>query len=209
MIIEHWSKKGAAYKVTPRKAVVEELDKEKIMQAARELFVTKGYRSVSMRGIAGRLGYSHGALYYHFKDKADLFSAMVMADFDRLNDRLDEAMAEHTDHPAATLERIFMAYIRFGLDHKPHYEIMFMLEQSELNDAARRAQMVSYDRFAAAVLRLLRDSGKPGGVPIAVPWSLFLSLHGFVAYYLHTEQTYDQLLGLAEQYVGLMVRGLG
>jgi AcrR family transcriptional regulator len=194
--------------MTPRKAVDEELDKEKIMQAARDLFVTKGYRSVSMRGIAGRLGYSHGALYYHFKDKAALFGAMVMADFDKLNDLLDEAMREHKGDPAATLEHIFMAYIRFGLDHKPHYEIMFMLEQSELSDAARRAQMASYDRFATAVLQLLRESGSTGDVPMTIPWSLFLSLHGFVAYYLHTDQTIDHLRGLAEQYVGLMVRGL-
>ncbi|PYI52981.1 TetR/AcrR family transcriptional regulator [Paenibacillus flagellatus] len=193
--------------MSPRKAVDEELGRDKIMQAARELFAEQGYRSVSMRGIAGKLGYSHGALYYHFKDKADLFSAMVIADFERLDERLEDVAAGRSDDPKETLERLFLAYIRFGFEHKRHYEVMFLLAESELNDAARTAKMRSYEKFAAFVTELLKELGSAESGTLMAPWSLFLSLHGFVAYYLHTDQTYDGMRGLAEKHARLLVRG--
>jgi AcrR family transcriptional regulator len=40
-----------------------------IMDAARELFVTKGVESVSMREIAKRIGYSATTIYLHFSDR--------------------------------------------------------------------------------------------------------------------------------------------
>ena len=58
--------------MTPRKAVDNELTKEMIMDTARELFAEQGFQHVSMRKIAQSLGYSHGALYYHFKNKAEI-----------------------------------------------------------------------------------------------------------------------------------------
>ena len=42
-----------------------------------------------MRSIR-HLGYSHGSLYYHFKEKAELFYAIVMKDFNDLSDLLLE-----------------------------------------------------------------------------------------------------------------------
>lgn len=58
--------------MAPRRIVLEELSREKILFTAAEMFVKEGYKVVSMRKIALALGYSHGAIYYHFKDKAEL-----------------------------------------------------------------------------------------------------------------------------------------
>lgn len=196
--------------MSPRKAVEEELGKDKIMQAARELFVSQGYRSVSMRAIAGKLGYSHGALYYHFKDKAELFSAMVIDDFGRLNALLESIADEDWSvRSGELLERVFVSYIRFGLENKPNYEMMFLVDESELNDQAKAAKMRSYEHFSTVVLQSLQQSGEAGGVSLRVPWSLFLSLHGFVAYYLHTDQSCENMEGLALQHAHLLVRAVG
>src|SRR5690625_6951788 len=54
-----------------------ELTREVIMGVARELLVEKGYANVSMRQIANKINCSHGAIYYHFKNKAELFYALV------------------------------------------------------------------------------------------------------------------------------------
>ena len=58
--------------MSPRKAVKQELTREMIMNVARNLFVQQGYQHTSMRKIATELGYSHGSIYYHFKNKAEL-----------------------------------------------------------------------------------------------------------------------------------------
>lgn len=75
-----------------RRAVEQELSRERILEAARHLFITKGYRAISMRSIGQHLGYSHGSLYYHFKEKAELFYAIVVEDFNYLGHLLLQAM---------------------------------------------------------------------------------------------------------------------
>ncbi len=50
---------------------------EKIIRAAREEFMEKGFEQASMRSIAGRVGMSAAGLYRHFEDKEALFSALV------------------------------------------------------------------------------------------------------------------------------------
>jgi AcrR family transcriptional regulator len=49
----------------------------RILDAARELFVDRGYAGTSVRDIAEHLGMTKGALYYHFSSKEDLLYALV------------------------------------------------------------------------------------------------------------------------------------
>lgn len=49
----------------------------KILAAAAQLFEQQGYRSVSMRAIAAKLGISVGNLTYHFPHKQDIATALV------------------------------------------------------------------------------------------------------------------------------------
>ncbi len=50
----------------------------KIMKAAKEEFMEKGYEKASMRGIADRCGLTAAGLYRHCRDKEDLFSQLVL-----------------------------------------------------------------------------------------------------------------------------------
>ena len=49
----------------------------RILTAAAQLFEQQGYRSVSMRAIAARLGISVGNLTYHFPHKQDIATALA------------------------------------------------------------------------------------------------------------------------------------
>ena len=57
-----------------------------ILEAARGLFIAQGYRGLSMREIASVLGVSKPALYYHFKDKEELFLAILTAYLEELGE---------------------------------------------------------------------------------------------------------------------------
>ncbi|MCB0152930.1 MAG: helix-turn-helix transcriptional regulator, partial [Caldilineaceae bacterium] len=48
-----------------------------ILAAAQRLFVERGYRGISMREIAEAVGMTKAALYYHFRDKEQLFVALL------------------------------------------------------------------------------------------------------------------------------------
>ena len=96
----------------------------KIMDAARELFITHGYEAVSMRKIAEAIEYSPTAIYVHFEDKEALFWEVCAHDFLALAHASRE-LAQISD-PVERIRQIGHAYIRFALEHPNHYRLMFM-----------------------------------------------------------------------------------
>jgi TetR/AcrR family acrAB operon transcriptional repressor len=50
--------------------------REDILSAAIEVFVTKGVASASLEQIAETAGVTRGAVYWHFKNKRDIFEAL-------------------------------------------------------------------------------------------------------------------------------------
>jgi AcrR family transcriptional regulator len=51
--------------------------KERILEEATRLFTERGYHGMSMRDLAEACGVTKAALYYHFRDKNDLFLAIL------------------------------------------------------------------------------------------------------------------------------------
>lgn len=51
--------------------------KNRLLASARAEFMEKGYMNASLRSICGNAGVTTGALYFFFKDKADLFESLT------------------------------------------------------------------------------------------------------------------------------------
>ncbi len=56
---------------------MEKTTKEKILDAALELFSQKGYKGASVRMISSKVGIRESALYNHFKNKEDILNTIV------------------------------------------------------------------------------------------------------------------------------------
>ena len=65
----------------------------RILQVARSAFVERGFAAVSMQEIADAAGLTKAAIYYHFRDKQELFEAVVMAEMERLHQGVAEQLA--------------------------------------------------------------------------------------------------------------------
>ncbi|TVY09751.1 TetR/AcrR family transcriptional regulator [Paenibacillus cremeus] len=191
-----------------RKAVAQELSRERILDEARQLFAEHGYHALTMRSIAKSMGYSHGALYYHFREKAELFYALVTEDFNLLLERLRDMLSRTRLGDLGQLHRLMLEFIKFGLEHPNHYEIMFMIKDQELQQYSRTEQAQCLDLFATVVRAVV--SRQPGSEKkmYSLPWSLFMSLHGFISYNIHYSQSYDDVKKLAEQHVNYLCEGL-
>ncbi|WP_082053604.1 TetR/AcrR family transcriptional regulator [Gordoniibacillus kamchatkensis] len=184
-----------------RKAVAQELSRERILEEARGLFATHGYRALTMRSIAKAMGYSHGALYYHFKEKAELFYALIRDDFSTLLHRQRELMKLHPQPGIALLQSWMLEFIRFGLDNPNHYEIMFMIDDAEILSYSRTEQAQCLDLFSSVVREVVASYGGSADTFYTLPWSMFMSLHGFISYCIHYKQAYGEVEKLAEDHV--------
>lgn len=98
--------------------------RDKILDAARELFVTEGFEGVSMRKVAEKIEYSPTAIYVHFADKNELFHELCRQDFARLQEVMKSA--DMPTDPLERLRQIGRRYIDFGLNFPHHYVFMFM-----------------------------------------------------------------------------------
>ena len=98
--------------------------RDKILDAARELFVTEGYEGVSMRRVAEKIEYSPTAIYVYFADKNELFHELCRQDFARLQEVMQSA--EMPADPVERLRQIGRSYIQFGMRFPNHYVFMFM-----------------------------------------------------------------------------------
>ncbi|MFT4415067.1 TetR/AcrR family transcriptional regulator [Fredinandcohnia humi] len=186
--------------MSPRKQVHEELSREKIMDVAHDLFVQKGYQHVSMRQIAKELNYSHGSIYYHFKNKADLFFAMVVRDFEMLNNVLRQIVAQDLS-PDEKIKKILLGYIEFGITHKSQYELMFLINDEEVKSCIQQEPLESYGMFADTISTLSDDKANIQDI-----WSIFLSIHGFVTHYVRSNQTYEDVKQMAKTHVDYIVK---
>lgn len=98
---------------------------EAILTAARELFVTEGYRNVSMRKIAERIEYSPAAIYSYFPSKDDIFFALAEEGFRLLASCGGAACAQIAD-PFDRVRGGLWAFYQFSKTHPEYFDLMFV-----------------------------------------------------------------------------------
>src|SRR4051794_41907842 len=76
--------------------------REELLDAARRVFLERGYHGASLELVAREAGYTKGAVYSAFASKADLFLALYDREIEARRERLEAAAAE----PAEWLERL-------------------------------------------------------------------------------------------------------
>jgi len=82
--------------------------RDRILAIAQELFCSRTYAGTSMADIAGRLGTSKAALYYHFGSKEDILDALLAEPAVQLSAVADLAARKR---PRATPEELLGALI--------------------------------------------------------------------------------------------------
>lgn len=98
--------------------------RDKILDAARELFVTEGYEGVSMRRVAEKIEYSPTAIYVYFADKQELFHELCQQDYARLAEVFQSSGM--SSDPIERLRQTGRTYTEFGVRYPNHYKFMFM-----------------------------------------------------------------------------------
>jgi AcrR family transcriptional regulator len=87
------------------KAEAEET-REKILDAAEQLFFANGVMQTSLEQVAEEAGVTRGAIYWHFSDKVALFKALHERVRLPQEDMVEQAVADGHPDPLGLLEQI-------------------------------------------------------------------------------------------------------
>jgi len=161
--------------------------RDKILDAARELFVTEGFEGVSMRKVAEKIEYSPTAIYVHFADKQELFRELCHQDYARLAEVFQSSVMS-TD-PVERLKQIGAIYLDFGTRYPNHYKFMFMTAHPPHEpDEIDREMMGNPEMDAYAFLRWAVRQAIDAGCfrpeitdPEIVSQTLWASVHGVIS----------------------------
>ena len=123
-----------------------------ILEAAGRLFLERGFNATSMDAIAEAAPVSKPTLYSHFKDKSDLFSAVVNA---RCCSML-HTLYEHTSSEEEDIETALraIAYSFFDLIYAPDSISLYRIIISELKQFPFLGETL-YNQGAIKILALL------------------------------------------------------
>ena len=83
-----------------------------LLDAAEQLFQSRGVSHTSLNDIATAAGTTRGAIYWHFKDKAELFNAMMERVTLPLEQTLVVAYVEQSAHPVAEIRSAMLEALR-------------------------------------------------------------------------------------------------
>jgi len=158
--------------------------RQRILDAAREMFVRQGYEATTMRAIADRIEYTPTAIYHHFRNKEALLAELCAADFRALAAAFQKI--GRIEDPIERLRKSGMAYVQFGLEHPMQYQLMFMTRRPKEVDDQIHSDNPSESAYeflrqtCADVIATgrLRDDYKDADELALMAWS---SLHGMLS----------------------------
>jgi AcrR family transcriptional regulator len=141
-----------------RRAEYAEATRRGLLEAARELFASEGYVDVSIDEICRRARVTKGALYHHFRDKRDLFTAVFEEVEREWADELAALVAEERD-PLERIQIVGDAFLDACLD--PARQRILLLDGPSLV-AWEELRQIDAGRGFGLIGKLLSDAMDAG-----------------------------------------------
>jgi len=185
------------------------------VEAAEQVIAEKGYAGATMQDIAGRAGCAVGTLYLRFKDKKDLFNAIVARHSHAIAERLLQDGAAAGD-PLEQLRQRNAATIAYFNEHREFFRIFYASGASvQIIIAAnlRGSALRTYCESKAHETELVRKAQRAGLVRGDIPAAEMIEfMHGAMMATLARWSTAEIIPPPAEQarlIWGLISGGLG
>ena len=198
--------------------------RHKLLDAAEHLFQAQGVSRTSLQDIARRAGATRGAVYWHFKDKADLFNAMMervtlpleQSFQNQLGQEDLEGQEGHTDPLARIRSCVGEALLRIASD--PQTRRVFEVATHKVEyvgelQAVRLRHLKSRSDFLAQVERGFQAAARRHALELPVPVAtaaqgLHALIDGLIQSWLLESADFD-LVSLGRDVVEVYLRGLG
>ena len=167
-----------------------DLLRDEILDATEGLLVSHGSMdAVPLRSVATAVGVSPPSIYLHFADKDDLFFAVCERRFAHFDDVL-RAASEGIDDPVERLRAMGLAYVRHGIEHAEHYQLLFGPKAADLvgdRDLSDSAGMNAFQRLTSTIAEGIERGAFREQDPWLAAFSVWSTVHGAVMIVLAKE----------------------
>lgn len=144
-----------------------------MLDAALHAIGESGPTGWSLRELARRAGVSHTAPAHHFGDKTGLLTAVAAEGFELFAAALEEAGGDFLE--------VGVAYVRFAVQHRAHFQVMFRPELYRPGDPAVAPARDRAAAILAAGGRKLSPDPARARLTTVAAWS---AAHGFAELWL-------------------------
>jgi TetR/AcrR family acrAB operon transcriptional repressor len=192
------------------------ITREQLLDAAERVFSDRGVANTSLTEVAAAAGVTRGAVYWHFKDKADLFGAMCERATLPLDAMLVEAGGKAHDDPLGVVRALAVsALTQLATDPRAQavFEVIFHKTEltGELAEIAGRQERDRCDCLSN-VENILDQAVTRGQLPADTDTALATRLlHAYVSgimrQWVSDKDAYD-LAARAPSLVDTIVAGL-
>tara|TARA_B100000886_G_C20356408_1_gene463193 strand:+ start:493 stop:1092 length:600 start_codon:yes stop_codon:yes gene_type:complete len=163
--------------MSPSKRQLEErqMRKDRILEGALSVFKAKGLDGATMDEIALGSGFGKATLYYYFKSKEDVFSAILEDGWKKIWDSIEPVFGE-TNSPRKTFVNLLIKIAEYAKDRPGLFEFLFNAPKAvKLEDQPWKEYQ---QRLYVVIQELLEDGIKAGEFPQINSQLMFKALGG-------------------------------
>ena len=149
--------------------------RQEILTTARALFIEQGYRGLSMSILARAVGVSKAALYYHFRDKEELFLAVLNELLDEIEILIDTAVGGQTTS-REQIRALVHTILSWPNDQRAAIRLASQ-EMAQISSPARKIFHRAYqEKFIGKIQAIIEQGIQNGELrpidPALATWSL-------------------------------------
>ncbi len=134
--------------------------RQRILDAALQVFSRRGYKDATVDEIAAASGTSKGGVYFHFPNKEAIFLALLDQTAARLRDKIADALADNDD-PVAKADAALLTVFRTFSKHRALARL-FMVEALGAGREFHRRMAGIRSEFVAVIRHHLDEAVRRG-----------------------------------------------
>ena len=161
--------------ISQRQLEERKMRQDRILDGALNVFKSKGLEGATMDEIANTSGFGKGTLYYYFKSKEEVFSAILVEGWHNIWESLEPVMAEDNT-PRKTFVNVLIKIAENAQERPGLFEFLFNVPKAiKVDDQPWKDYQL---RLYTVIQGLLEDGVKQGEFPKVNPQLMFKALGG-------------------------------
>jgi AcrR family transcriptional regulator len=157
---------------------VKQHTREKVLNAALDLFYEKGFHLATVDEIAERAGVGKGTLYRYFANKGALFNELIKSRLEEL-EQSAEAVLDGQDDVLTMISKYVRIYFEF-FDHNKRLYRLILQERLDLADQVQELYVKKVMRRIPLLKRKIRAASQQGQLKDVEFQTVFFGVMGFI-----------------------------